>query len=376
MSDVQTPQRPPVVPVATASPAPAVEQANPTRKRIALALAAVVFLVALFFGFQRWTYGRGHETSDNAQIEGDILPVLPRVSGYVERVAVEENQPVKAGDTRVVIDSRDLDVKLRQAEADLAAAEAAGSGGAATAGLHAAQAQQAAAGSNIAAAQAAYDRARADVGRFRELAARDVASRSQLDAAEAGYRSAQAALSAAKEGAQGSGAGVAGANAQIKLADAKIAAQKAAVETARLQLSYTVLTAPAAGRISRKTVEPGQLVNAGQPLLSIVSNTEPWVTANLKETQLDRVHVGQSVEVDVDAYPGQPLHGTVESIGGATGARFALLPPDNASGNFTKVVQRIPVRISLDPTDAARRDLRPGMSVNVAIDVQQPAKGR
>jgi membrane fusion protein (multidrug efflux system) len=158
----------------------------------------------------------------------------------------------------------------------------------------------------------------------------------------------------------------------VRTAAARLAAAQAAVDAARLQLSYTVITAPASGRVSRKTVEVGQLVSPGQTLMALVDESDVWVVANLKETQLDQVAVGQRVEIEVDAYGGRTFSGRVESIQGATGARFALLPPDNATGNFTKVVQRIPVRIALDRRAADAPVLRPGMSVQVAIETGEP----
>jgi membrane fusion protein (multidrug efflux system) len=323
----------------------------PVRNAILLVVAAA----ALGFGIPNMWYRHNHETTDDAQVEGHILPVMPRVGGYVEKVFVRDEQEVKAGDTLFTLDRRELEIRLRQAEADLLAAEAASKNGVAGAGVSVAETQKSAAQSNL-------DKARKDLDRVRELNRKDIASKSQLDAAEAAYQ-------AASEQARSSVFSVAGANAQIRAADARLEVASAALDAANLQLSYTVVVAATAGHVAKKNLEPGQWVSAGQAVLSIVDDAPVWVVANLKETQLDKVRLGQSVEVDVDAFPGEVVRGEVESIQYATGSRFSLLPPDNASGNFTKVVQRVPVKIRLDNT--ARLPLRPGMSVSIAIDVHK-----
>jgi membrane fusion protein (multidrug efflux system) len=292
----------------------------------------------------------------------------------VTRVFVEDNQVVREGDTLVTLDPRDYQVRLQEAQADLQAAEASAErNGAATAEVGQAAAHRGAAVATIASAQATFDRARRDVERTRRLAATRVVSRQQLDEAEATYSSAEADLQAAQSQARAAQAEVSGASAGVRTAVARLASAQAAMAAAQLQLSYAVITAPAAGRVSKKTVEVGQLVSPGQALMSLVDEGDVWVVANMKETQLDDIAVGQPVEVEVDAYKGRSFSGRVESIQGATGARFALLPPDNATGNFTKVVQRIPVRIVLDRRPADAPPLRPGMSVEVAIDTRSDA---
>ncbi|HEY7634152.1 MAG TPA: HlyD family secretion protein [Gemmatimonadales bacterium] len=346
--------------------------APPRRRRwIPYVILGVVIVAGGGWGLRKWIYSRGHETTDNAQVEGHVVPVLPKVGGYVSRVFVEDNQIVAEGDTLVTLDARDYEVKVQQAEAELEAARvAAARNGAATAEVAQAAARSAAARASIAAAQAAFDRAERDVKRIRSLAEHQVVSRQQLDQAVATYRSASADLEAARNQASAARAGVSGASAGVRTADARLAAAQAALDAARLQLSYTVITAQAAGRVSKKTVEVGQLVGPSQTLMSLVDEHNVWVVANLKETQLDGVRVGQPVKIDVDAYDGVDFTGHVESIQGATGARFALLPPDNATGNFTKVVQRVPVRIALDQRAPNAPVLRPGMSVEVAIDTR------
>ena len=347
------------------------EPPRPRRRWLPFAILGTLALAGAFWGVRTWLFSRSHETTDNAQVEGHIVPVLPKVGGYVARVLVEDNQVVREGDTLVTLDSRDYQVRLREADADLQAAEmAAARNGEATAQVGQASAKRGAAQAGIGSAQATYDRALHDVERMRRLAETRVISRQQLDEAEAAYRSAEADLRAAQSQALAAQAEVSGASAGVRTAQAHMAAAQAAEAAARLQLSYTVITAPAAGRVSRKTVEVGQLVSPGQSLMSLVDEQDVWVVANLKETQLDDIVVGQPVEIQVDAYKGRTFTGRVESIQGATGARFALLPPDNATGNFTKVVQRVPVRIALDRRPADAPPLRPGMSVEVAIDTR------
>ena len=327
-------------------------------------------VIAGIWGYRTWSYGRVHESTDDAQVDGDIIPVLARVGGYVTKVGVVENQRVQEGQSLATIDDAQYRVGLAQAEADLAAAQAAVSGsgntGQAEAQVATATGQHQAMDAQIMAAQAGYTRAQADLARNSDLATKGIISRQQLDAIQAAADAAQAQLIAAQRQATASGAQVSTAQAGVRIAQARLEAVKAARDNAQLQLSYTKVIAPATGLVSRKEIEPGQLVAPGQPLMTIVSDTGVWVTANFKETQLGDIQIGQPVELEVDAYGGCIAQGTVQSVSGATGARFALLPPDNSTGNFTKVVQRVPVRIAITkPCDS--RPLRPGLSVVVHV---------
>jgi membrane fusion protein (multidrug efflux system) len=326
-----------------------------------------VALVAALLAFRTWRYRQTHESTDDAQIDGHIVPVLARVGGYVSAVAIEDNAVVAAGAVLVRIDSTEYAVRLAQSDADVAAAAAVGQGEAA---LEAASQQRAASQSQIEAARAAADRTRADLARATELAATPVVSRQQLDAAQAAKDAAEAGLQTAQRQAGAAGAAIDVAQASLRAATARLASVRAVRENVALQLSYTRVVAPVAGTIAKRTVELGQLLQAGQPLLAIVADTLIWVTANFKETQLEDVRVGQKVVIDVDSYPGCHPTGTVESVSPATGARFALLPPDNATGNYTKVVQRVPVRIRVDAGCGPAQPLRPGLSVDVHIATQ------
>jgi membrane fusion protein, multidrug efflux system len=343
-----------------------------SKKKFVLPIAIVIGLVVLLWAFQKWNYGRSHQSTDNAQVDGHIVPVLAKVGGYVKTVAVNENDHVNAGQLLVQIDDADYRVRLQQAQADLAAAEATAGGGGfagqAQAQVQSAAGQRAALDAQIGAARANANKADADLARARELAAKQIISRQQLDAAQAAAAVARANLLAAERQASAAGGTVNTAEAGVRVANARSLAARAAVENAQLQLDYTRVTAPASGEVSRKQVEVGQLVSPGQPLLSIVADTGVWVTANFKETQLAKIQVGQPVEFDVDAYGGCVGTGKVASVSGATGAKFALLPPDNATGNFTKVVQRVPVRIAVTKPCSGNHPLRPGLSVNVHVD--------
>ena len=312
-------------------------------RRIVFIVLGVALLALIAGGVRKLIWARSHVSTDNAQVDGHILPVLPKVGGYVLSVGIRENQPVQAGDTLVVLDDRDYRAKLQQADADLAIALATVSSRQRVGQADAAVRQ----------AQANAEKAHSDLDRITPLAAQGIVSRQQLEVAQTAVRGADAALAAAQAALLG--------------ADAKVASARASRDQASLQLSYTRILAPMAGVVSKKSVELGQLVQAGQPLMSVVPLDDVWITANLKETETADVSPGDAVAFTVDAYPGQHFQGHVESLSPATGARFSLLPPDNATGNFTKVVQRVPVRIRLDGANDPTHPLRPGMSVDVTI---------
>jgi membrane fusion protein (multidrug efflux system) len=350
---------------------PEMASPRPGRRRLPLVILAILVVLLGAWGLQRYLYSRHHVSTDNAQVDGHITVIAPRISAFIGRVLVDDNQHVRAGDTLVVLDDRDLRVKLEQAEAELRDAQATvgtrGRAGQAQAELQATRAQAASADATVAAAESDYKKATADLDRYRGLAAQKIISAQQLDAAQAAYDAAAANLQAVRKQASAAGSQVSASGAALRSADARLAAAQAAVDNARLQLSYARITAPTAGVIAKRNAETGALVQPGQSLMSIVPDRDVWVTANLKETQLANVRPGDPVEFTVDAYPGRKFSGRVESLSPATGARFALLPPDNATGNFTKVVQRVPVKIAVDQASDTSHSLRPGMSVDVDI---------
>jgi membrane fusion protein (multidrug efflux system) len=343
------------------------EQDAPARKRgIILPIAIVVVIVAVVIGVRFWMYAQSHQSTDDAQVQGDLVPVLARVGGYVRAVAVEENDTVHAGEVLVELDATDLQAKVAQAEAELAAARAA-AGGQASAQLSGATSQMQAFSSQIAAARAYEEKAQRDLERMQVLAGKQIVSRQQLDAAQTALQTAHATVTTLERQQAAATAGTKGARAGIDVAQARLQAAEAMLHSAQLQFSYAMIVAPADGIVAKKSVNVGQLVQPGQPLLTVVRDTATWVTANFKETQLRHLHAGESVEVDVDAYPDCEAKGVVESIGAATGSQFSLLPADNATGNFTKVVQRVPVRIGVSDGCGPTRPLRPGMSVTVHV---------
>ncbi len=357
------------------SQAPKVASAAPrTRRTVMLAVLAIAAVVVGVWGVRRWSYARAHVSTDNAQVDGRIVPVIAKVGGYVREVHVTDNQTVARGDTVVVIDDAELQVKLSEAEADLAGAIAAagsdGQPGQVEAEASASHARRQALESRLASARARADMAAKDLARVEELAGKQIASRQQLDAAQATATAAEADVEALSRDVAAARASEVSAGAAGRAADARLARARAALEQARLDLSYAHITSPVSGAISRTQVEVGQLVQPGQPLAAVVSDSAVWVTANLKETETADVHDGQPVELDVDGYPGCAARGMVESMSAATGSKFALLPPDNATGNFTKVVQRVPVRVAITEGCGDDRPLRPGMSVVAHIDVR------
>jgi membrane fusion protein (multidrug efflux system) len=432
---------------------------QPVYKRPAFLIGAtIVLLVAALLGIRYWLYARSHETTDDAFIDGHIIQVSPKASGYVARIYVTDNQQVNAGDLLAELDARDYEAKVAQAKAALDAGlaqqhqaqtqvtltrantrsnvqQAAAGVRQARSGVEGAQANAAAertrisqAASGVSSAQANVDqsraeltaslaeaaRANADVLRYQALYSKDEISRQQLDAAVAAARTADAQVEVARQKVAASEAQVnvarsaelaqahtaqraqtqiTGAQAQVgeaqgRLAQANTAPQqvavseaqaqtaganleslRAALDAAELELSYTKIYAPETGRVTRKAVEVGALVQVGQPLMAVVPG-EVWVTANFKESQIGKIRPGQSAEVKVDAYSDKTFKAHVDSIQAGTGARFSLLPAENATGNYVKVVQRIPVKIVFDESPDPQHLLAPGMSVVPEVKVR------
>lgn len=344
-----------------------------SKRKFIIPIVIVVAVIAAIWGFKTWSYARSHESTDDAQVDGHIVPVLAKVGGYVTSVSTDENQHVTENQVLVTLDDAEYRVRVESAQADLAAAQGvAGTGttqGQAEGQVATASGQRSQLDAQVIAAQAANTNAQANLARMKDLAAKQIVSKQQLDAAQAAAAAAEAQLLAAQRQVTTAGSQISTAQAGVRIAEARSSAAQAALDNAKLQLSYTRITAPASGLVARKQVEVGQLVTAGQPVMSIVADTGVWVTANFKETQLDDIKVGQPVDFDVDAYGGCTAQGKVESLSGATGAKFALLPPDNATGNFTKVVQRVPIRIAVTK-GCPDHPLRPGLSVNVHVATQ------
>ncbi|MFN7898902.1 MAG: HlyD family secretion protein [Synechococcaceae cyanobacterium] len=314
----------------------------------------------------------GVEETDNAQLQTHLVEISSRLPGTIARVPVQEHQQVNPGTPLVLLDSRDAQAALQRAQADLLEARRQADALQAEAGSSrsgaAAAADQAAADQQV--ARAEYERSAADLRRLEFLLREGGVSRQEVDRARASFRQAQGQLTRSEASAlqaRASQSQVGVQQQKAAAARARILQAEATLAAARLQLSYQRILAPSAGRIGSLTAEPGRQVQPGQPLMTLVSSN-PWVEANFKETQLEALRPGQPAEVSIDAFPTIPLHGHVLSVAPASGARFALLPPDNATGNFTKVVQRVTARISLeDVPPALQPRLVPGLSASVRI---------
>jgi membrane fusion protein, multidrug efflux system len=393
-------------------------------KAVLVILGGGLILALVAAGF--WLHFRYRVSSDDAQVDGHIVPISAKVFGSVLDVPVNDNQAVKAGDVLVRIDPRDLQAKLDQEKAALALAEGqaqaaqvtvpltrdtthSGTSGASAAVISAeaqvaqadaavaqASTDQTIARSNVAAAEASNEKAQSDLARMRPLVAKAEISQQEFDSYTAAAKVAAAQLRAAQDRVQWSEQGVTTAraaadaarsrvqqmradlaqstagerqvlvsSAQAVSAAARVLEARANVAAAELNLSYTTIVAPADGVVTKKTAEPGEIVQPGQNLMAIIPLKDVWVTANFKETQLAKVHAGQPAEVEVDMY-GRTIAGKVDSIAGGTGARMSLLPPENATGNYVKVVERIPVKIVFDSLPDGVI-LRPGMNVSATI---------
>ncbi|HEX4459305.1 MAG TPA: HlyD family secretion protein [Polyangia bacterium] len=401
-----------------AEPAPVAAIVTAKRKRTPL-LLGVLTMTAVIIAGGWWLLTRGTESTDDAQVEGRLLNVSARVAGQVLRIHVEDNQRVEAGELLVELDPADFAAKVDVARANLAAAKATAEGArsalaltekTAPATLQQARGGLTAAASAQTSAEATIEQARADIAaaeskhalaalnlkRAQALVAEQALPQQQMDerqtafdSAVADERLARARLRSAEAARTGSGGGivlargrldaaataneqVAAAKAALSLAEARVQQADAALKLAELDLSYTTVRAPRRGVISRRSVEAGQWVSPERPLVAVVPLDDVWIVANFKEDQLAEMKRGQPAEVRFDTFGRRAFAGHVESLAGGTGARFALLPPDNATGNFVKVVQRVPVLIRLD--DAAQQvELRPGMSADVTVKTAEQA---
>jgi membrane fusion protein, multidrug efflux system len=424
MADTTVEQKP-----AQAPPSPVRRKPRRSRVRIFVLIALVILLA--IGGYFLWKYLSSYESTDDAQIDGHVNAISARISGHLSEVLVQDSQIVKAGDVLVKIDPRDYEVALSQAQANLSDAEASlqsarsdlpivstntestlqtarSSRADANAGLlgaerqfEAAQARLATAQAQVNEAEANYKKAADDAARYKQLVAKDEISRQTYDQAEQTAAAAKATVAAqnaavleARHNAGAAEASIQQAQAKIPQADAsiqsamtrpqqvsqsearaksaaaKVAELQAQLDQAKLNLSYTIIVAPVSGIIGKKTAEIGQNVSPGEQLMAVVPLDDVWVTANFKETQLRKMKPGQNVKFSVDAYDHE-YSGHVTGIGGASGSRYSLLPPENATGNYVKVVQRIPVRIDLDPNENKDRRLRPGMSVDPKVYTAQ-----
>jgi membrane fusion protein (multidrug efflux system) len=328
-------------------------------------ILGVILLAGIIFGIKEYIYYGKHIDTDDAQIDGDISPVVARVGGYVDSIYFEENTHVKRDTVLVKIDDHDYKIKLEQALAAKTGASANINVGQSQIFTNAANSSSARAAVTSAAAR--LDKVQKDYARYANLVKDGSVTQQQFDQAKADLEVAQANYKASQDQYKAAQEEVGTTKSQLNVTHTGVSEKQVDVDYAKLQLSYTLIKSPASGVASKKNVQIGQLVQAGQTLFSIVNDNSLYITANFKETQLDNIRDGQKVNIDVDAYPDLKLKGTVYNFAPATGAKFSLLPPDNATGNFVKVVQRVPVKIKINASKEDMAKLRPGMSVNVSV---------
>lgn len=356
---------------------------KPTNKKFLVILIVLVVLGATY-GIYKYMHSLAHEETDDAQVEKNMNPILPRVTGYITKVYVKDNDFVKKGDTLFTIDDKDYVVKVEEAKAALAAAEGSFAAakadiGGATANISVSEANVQSSKGNIEAAKVRLWRATNDFQRFENLYKNHSITKQQFEQAQAAKQEAEAQLKVLQQAENASNyqknvivsrSNVTGK--QVDVASANIKKAQAMLDAAKLNLAYTIVTASIDGQVSTVDIQAGQLVQPGQALFYIINNQDAWVVANFKETQLNKMKEGQKVTIVADAYPDVKFEGVLTSFSPATGSRFSLLPPDNATGNFVKTIQRLPVKISLTENNDKEKIklLRPGMNVEVDVHVK------
>lgn len=349
----------------------------------------IIILVVLVvlgggYGTYKYMHSLAHEQTDDAQIEKNMNPIIPRVSGYVSKVYIKDNDFVKKGDTLFTIDRKDYQLKIAEATAALAAAEgnfevSRADISSALASVSASDANVQSASGNIESAKIKLAQITSDYNRYDNLYKNHTITKQQYEQAYTAKKEAENQVRILQQQQKASAFQksviIAKSKASDKLTEvaaANIKRAQALLDAANLNISYTVITAAIDGQVSKIDIQPGQLVQPGQSLFYIINNQEAWVIANFKETQLNKMVMGQKVTLKVDAYPDYNFQGTITSFSPATGSRFSILPPDNATGNFVKTIQRLPVKISLDASNDAEKIklLRPGMNVDVDVHVK------
>lgn len=353
---------------ADSAAAPKDNRPPPYKQPRVLVIAGIVLLVLVLGGILYWRHARQFVSTDDAYIEGHVTEMRPQVSGRIAVLHVTDNQLVQPGEVLLEIDPTDYQVAVEQAQAQVQ--NAAGRYAQAEAQIPVAQAAVTEAAAEVDAAQVALDNATQDLQRYQAVDAR-ARSQQQLDKAVAAQKNAQAQLARAQARKTSATADVAAAQAAVKAAAGEQAVAAADLKRAQVTLSYCTVRAPSAGWVTDRSIEAGAYVVAGQTLFSLV-RPDVWVTANFKETQLQHLQPGQPVTIKVDAFPDVEYHGHMDSVQAGTGARFSLLRPENATGNFVKVVQRVPVKIRFDadPPPTGRRLLAPGMSVEPTVTIR------
>ena len=349
-----------------------------------IVIIASLLILGTSYGVVKYRHALAHEETDDAQIEKKMNPIIPRISGYVNKVFIKDNDFVKKGDTLFIIDAKEYQLKIDEAIANLATAEGnleVSKAGIGTdmATVSVSEANEKSAFGNIETAKIKLGLATSDYNRYNNLYKNHTITKQQYEQALANKQEAENQVQVLQQQQKASSfqktvnqARTAVSNKQTAVAAANIKRAKALLESAQLNLSYTVVTAAIDGQVSKVDIQPGQLVQPGQSLFYIINNTEAWVIANFKETQLNKMVAGQKVTLKVDAYPDYEFEGTLASFSPATGSRFSILPPDNATGNFVKTIQRLPVKISINGSNDIEKVklLRPGMNVDVDVHIK------
>jgi len=334
------------------------------RTIITRVIIGLVLLTGAYFGYKKIMYEMHHETTDNAQVEARLVPILPRVAGYVDKLYVEDYATVKKGELLAEIDSTELELQLQEMIADMAQAQTDVEN--ARASLVNAQASIESAKGNLDVAQTRKEKAQKDLQRDQNLLSNSAITQKQFDDSKSNLDVVAKQYDVTKNEVNVAQTKMNVLAAQLNKALAQIKVKQARINEQQLKLSYTKIYATSDGKIGKRNIDEGQFVQAGSPLFTVVNDKEFWVVANFKETQLNHMKQGQEVEVKMDAYPDMIMKGKIVSFSDATGARFSLLPPDNATGNFVKVTQRVPVKVEIEEVEKYIGKLRAGMSVEVS----------
>jgi len=331
-------------------------------------ILGAVLIAGVIFGYKKISFMLSHETTDNAQVETQITPVLPRVSGYIKRIAVKDYDTVRAGQLLVELDDDELQSQLRQMQADYDAAEADIAN--AKAALNNAVVSLKGNKGSIDLNEVKVKQAKEDFERNQNLFNDQAITKKQLNDSRYALEQTNQQFNNSQIDLNTAQTRIAILQSTIKKSTATLASKKATIDQQQLKISYTKIYAPQSGKLGKRNVTEGQLVQAGSPLFSIVNDSSYWIVANFKETQIKKFHEGMPVDIELDAYPDIKIGGNIESLSDATGAKFSLLPPDNASGNFVKVTQRVPIKIGFNNLNEYRNILRAGLSADITVSVK------
>ncbi|NNM94660.1 MAG: HlyD family secretion protein [Bacteroidia bacterium] len=341
------------------------EKSNGKNKKLTRFILIALIAAAAIIGIIEYRLAQRYETTDDAQLETDISPVMSRVQGYIDKINFTDNQKVNKGDTLVILDNRDLLLREQQAQAALQSAQA--SLEVTKTNAESSEEDTKSAGLRTEQLAILLGNAQKDFDRYKKMFEEHSATQQEYDRKKTDMESLQKQVEASKQQQNETAKHTEAAREQVDVAASQVKQRQTDLDYAKLQVSYSYITAPFNGVVAKKNAVKGQLLQAGQAVCAIINPQDIWITANFKETQVKKMKAGMAVEVEVDAFPGKIIHAHLASSSPATGSEFSLIPPDNASGNFVKVVQRIPVRIELDRNDEMYSKLKPGMSVYVSV---------